>query len=88
MLKNNNIKAERKIRNNQSILHKKKLWGASMVEYLLGLVILVTALTVIPLPNTKDSSLPNSKDLTAVELFELALKKEYASYSKSLAEPR
>ncbi len=57
---------------------KHKIQGASMVEYVLGLSLLVIALTVVPVAN----------GLSAVELLELALKSEYTAYSKSIASPR
>ncbi len=57
---------------------KHKIRGASMVEYVLGLSLLIIALTVVPVAN----------GLSAVELLELALKSEYTAYSKSIASPR
>lgn len=57
---------------------KHKIRGASMVEYVLGLSLLVIALTVVPVAN----------GLSAVGLLELALKSEYTAYSKSIASPR
>ena len=54
--------------------------GASMVEYIIGLMAIVIALTVLPVPY--------AGGLTAIDLFTLALKDDYSAYSDSLSRPR
>lgn len=56
----------------------KKQKGFAMMEYILGLSVLVFALAVTPVSNGK----------SAIELLEEALKVEYASYSEEMANPR
>ncbi len=53
--------------------------GASMIEYILGLSILVVAISVVKIPGT---------NLSAIGLLEQALKEESSAYSKSIASPR
>lgn len=75
---------------------KSKNLGASMIEYILGLSILVIALYVLPVPGTGGSDCAPDLDrkctkgsgLSAVELLEQSLKEEYSTYSKSIASPR
>ena len=57
----------------------RKLKGASMIEYILGLAILTTAIAFVEVGDT---------GLTAIELLEQALKKESSAYSESISRPR
>ena len=56
----------------------KKTKGFAMMEYIVGLSVLVFAIAVTPLSNGK----------SAIELLEEALKIEYADYSSEMANPR
>lgn len=75
---------------------KKKNNGASMIEYILGLSILVISLYVIPVPGTGGGDCApelnrkcnKGSGLSAIELLEQSLKVEYAKYSESIASPR
>jgi len=77
-------------------INKRKAKGASMVEYILGLSILVISLFVIPVPGTGgndcapelDRKCNKGSGLSAIELLEQSLKVEYARYSDSIASPR
>lgn len=62
----------------------QKIRGVAIVEYILGLSVLVVALAV-PTPLYKDDS---GKNISVVQLLELVLKKEYATYSESISEAR
>lgn len=73
------------------LINKRKSKGASMVEYILGVSILVIALFVIPI--AKEDCLPDmgrqcGRGISAIELLERSLKAEYSVYSKSIASPR
>ena len=76
-------------------INKCKAKGASMIEYILGLSILVISLYVIPVPGTGGGDCApelnrkcSKRGLSAIELLEQSLKVEYAAYSKSIASPR
>ena len=56
----------------------KKTKGFAMMEYIVGLSVLVFAIAVTPVSNGK----------SAIELLEEALKIEYADYSSEMANPR
>ena len=64
--------------NNVKTVTNKKTKGYAMMEYILGLSILVFALAVTPVSNGK----------SAIALLEDALKIEYADYSSEMANPR
>lgn len=57
----------------------KRILGATMVEYILGLSIMVIAISVVKIPGTNKS---------AIQLLEQSLKEESSAYSKSIANPR
>ena len=59
-------------------MKNQKEKGFAMMEYVLGLSILVFALAVTPVSNGK----------SAIDLLEEALKIEYADYSSEIANPR
>jgi len=72
------------IKNIARLKLSKSIRGASMIEYIVGLSALVLAL-IVPNPAFQDDS---GNNISAVQLLELALKKEYASYSNSISNPR
>jgi len=59
-------------------MKNKKSKGFAMMEYIIGLSVLVFALAVTPVSNGK----------SAIALLEEALKIEYADYSSEIANPR
>jgi hypothetical protein len=59
-------------------MRNKKSKGFAMMEYVLGLSLLVFAIAFTPVSNGK----------SAIKLLEEALKVEYADYSSEIANPR
>ncbi len=59
-------------------MRNKKAKGFAMIEYVVGLTVLVFAIAVTPVSNGK----------SAIDLLEEALKIEYADYSSEIANPR
>lgn len=67
--------------------------GASMVEYALGLGLLVAALIAAPVAQKSGKykhckTIGSSNNISAIGLLECSLKIEYKEYSKSIANPR